>query len=129
MQNYKVDDQNRLFVHAGYSSMHGPSREHYMTNYGWDRTLWETALAIHGRVQKDEQVFPQRLKLFKEIYIGHTPTINWEVEHPWLRTNVWNIDTGAAFTGKLSVMDINTKEYWQSDPLPELYPSEKGRNT
>jgi serine/threonine protein phosphatase 1 len=38
------------------------------------------------------------------------------------------MDTGAAFTGSLSIMDVNTKEFWQSDPLPTLYPDEKGRN-
>jgi serine/threonine protein phosphatase 1 len=37
------------------------------------------------------------------------------------------MDTGAAFTGALSIMDIDTKEYWQSD-LPSLYPDENGRN-
>ena len=42
--------------------------------------------------------------------------------------NVGNLDTGAAFTGKLSLMDINTKEFWQSDPVWKLYPGEKGRN-
>jgi len=128
MKNYSVDEQNRLFIHAGYTSMHGPEKEHYSSNYGWDRTLWETALAVHGKVMKDERSFPNRLKLFREIYIGHTPTLRWNVDHPWNRTNVWNMDTGAAFTGRLSVMDINTKEFIQSDPVMELYPNEKGRN-
>lgn len=128
MNNYLIDDQNRLFIHAGFSSMHGPEKEHYSSNYSWDRTLWELALAIHGKVQKDESCFPIRLKLFQEIYIGHTPTINWGVEAPWNRVNVWNIDTGAAFTGKLSVLDIDSKFVWQSEALTSLYPNEKGRN-
>jgi serine/threonine protein phosphatase 1 len=42
--------------------------------------------------------------------------------------NVWNIDTGAAFTGKLTIMDIDTKNFWQSDPVRNLYPNEAGRN-
>ncbi len=128
MQNYLIDKENRLFIHAGFSSMHGPEKEHYMTNYGWDRTLWEMAVAVHGKVMKDEQSFPKRLKLFNEIYIGHTPTLEWGIPHPWQRVNIWNMDTGAAFLGKLSILDIKTKEYWQSDPLTELYPNEKGRN-
>jgi serine/threonine protein phosphatase 1 len=41
---------------------------------------------------------------------------------------VWNIDTGAAFLGSLTLIDANTKEFWKSDPLPDLYPDEKGRN-
>lgn len=128
MKNYIVDDKNRLFVHAGFSSMHGPEREPYLTNYSWDRTLWETALAVHGKVLKDDRTFPKRLKLFKEIFIGHTPTLEWDITYPWNRVNLWNMDTGAAFTGKLSIMDIDTKEYWQSQPVMELYPGEIGRN-
>lgn len=128
MQNYIIDDQNRLFIHAGFSSMHGPEKEHYATNFSWDRTLWETAVAVHGKVQKDEKSYPKRLKLFSEIYIGHTPTLGWDIDYPWNRANVWNIDTGAAFKGKLSIMDIDTKEFWQSDPVMDLYPNEKGRN-
>jgi serine/threonine protein phosphatase 1 len=31
--------------------------------------------------------------------------------------NVWSIDNGAAFTGKLTVMDVDTKEFWQSDAV------------
>jgi len=42
MKNYLIDEDNRLFIHAGFSSMRGPEAEHYMTNYRWDRTLWET---------------------------------------------------------------------------------------
>ena len=40
MKNYYVDEDNRLFIHAGYSSMHGPEKEVYSSNYHWDRTLW-----------------------------------------------------------------------------------------
>jgi serine/threonine protein phosphatase 1 len=42
--------------------------------------------------------------------------------------NVWNVDTGAAFTGKLSALDIDTKEIFQSDILRDLYLDELGRN-
>lgn len=40
--------------------------------------------------------------------------------------NVWNIDTGAAFTGKPTVMDVETKQFWQSDRIKSLYPGEMG---
>ncbi|MCH2194142.1 metallophosphoesterase [Kordia sp.] len=128
LQNYYVDEKNRLFIHAGFSSMHGPEREVYQTNYSWDRTLWEMALVMDKRIQKHSYLYPNRLKLFHEIYIGHTPTLRYEKDIPMNGINVWNVDTGAAFTGKLSILDIDTKEFWQSDPLPDLYPDEKGRN-
>ena len=128
MINYYVDDKNRLFIHAGFSSMKGPSQEVYQTNYSWDRTLWEMATVMDKRIQKHSFLYPRRLKLYHEIYIGHTPTPPFGSEAPMNAINVWNIDTGAAFTGKLSILDIDSKEYWQSDTLPSLYPDEKGRN-
>ncbi|AXE19192.1 serine/threonine protein phosphatase [Runella rosea] len=128
LKSYHIDSQNRLFVHAGFASIHGPEDEHDDNNFLWDRTLWETALTIERRNQKDEAMIPKRLKLFKEIFIGHTPTLNYNIDVPMHAATVWNIDTGAAFHGRLSIMDIDTKEFWQSDVVQSLYPNEKGRN-
>jgi serine/threonine protein phosphatase 1 len=128
MLNYYVDDRNRLFIHAGFSSMHGPEHEHYASNYTWDRTLWEMALTMDKRIQKDSKLYPERLLLFNEIYIGHTPTLKYDITVPMNASNVWNMDTGAAFHGKLSAMNIDTHEVYQSDVVQQLYPNEKGRN-
>jgi len=128
MKNYYVDEENRLFIHAGYSSMHGPEKEVYSSNYRWDRTLWETAVAMDKKLSKNSELYPKRLLLYKEIFIGHTPTLHLGIKEPVNKANVWNLDTGAAFTGALTIMDVETKEFWQSDPLPNLYPDEKGRN-
>ena len=128
MPYYFIDEQNRLFIHAGFTSMHGPQKEFHSSNFSWDRTLWEMAITMDQRIKKDSILFPKRLKLFHEIYIGHTPTLYYDVDIPMQGCNVWNIDTGAAFTGKLSVMDIDTKQYWQSEQVFQLYPGEIGRN-
>lgn len=128
MKDYFVDENNNLFIHAGFSSMHGPEKEHYQTNFSWDRTLWEMALTMDKRIKKDSLLYPKRLLLFNEIYIGHTPTLHYDVEIPMQGCNVWNIDTGAGFYGKLSCIDVESKEFWQSDVVQNLYPNEKGRN-
>lgn len=128
MQNYYVDENNNLFIHAGFSSMHGPSKEVYDSNYSWDRTLWEMALVVDGKVPVDSKFYPKRLKLFNEIFIGHTPTVDYGIYEPMHAINIWNVDTGAAFDGKLTIMDIVTKEFWQSDVVKDLYPNERGRN-
>lgn len=128
MKLYYIDDHKRLFVHAGFVSMHGPEREYSETNLYYDRTLWEMALALDKDLDEDSILFPKRLKLFKEIYIGHTPTINFNSYEPMNAQNIWNIDTGAAFYGKLSCMDIDSKKVFQSDPVQTFYPDEKGRN-
>ncbi|MBT8395280.1 MAG: serine/threonine protein phosphatase [Bacteroidia bacterium] len=128
MKLYHIDDHKRLFVHAGFVSMHGPEREYSETNLYYDRTLWEMALALDKHLDEGSILFPKRLKLFNEIYIGHTPTINFNSYEPMNAQNVWNVDTGAAFYGKLSCMDIDTKEVFQSDQVQTFYPDERGRN-
>lgn len=128
LENYHVDEANNLFIHAGYSSMHGPEREIYQSNYSWDRTLWEMACAMDTSLDKNSELYPRRLKLFNQIFIGHTPTQGYGSDLPMHKINVWNLDTGAGFSGKLSAMDIHSGTIWQSDSVRELYPNEKGRN-
>ena len=131
LQDYYVDKERRLFIHAGFTSMHGVGHEEYESNYYWDRTLWESALLadkVEEKTLEDILTKPKRFNHYKEIFIGHTPTTNYNKDIPIKAYNLWNVDTGAAFTGKLTILDIDTKEFWQSDPLPSLYPDERGRN-
>jgi serine/threonine protein phosphatase 1 len=128
LQNYHLDEHNRLFIHAGFTNMNGIDYEYFPKLFYWDRTLWETALALDSAISKDSFLYPKRLKLYKEIYIGHTPITKIEQTIPIQKACVWNIDTGAAFNGPLTILDVNTKEFWQSEPLNDLYFNEKGRN-
>ncbi len=128
LQNYYVDRQNRLFVHAGFTNMNGVKYEYFSKLFYWDRTLWETALALDTRIDANSFFYPKRLKLYTEIYIGHTPVTRIGETIPIRKACVWNVDTGAAFLGPLTILDVDTKEFWQSEPLPHLYPTEKGRN-
>ena len=128
LQNYHIDSQNRLFVHAGFTNVKGVEHEYFKPLFYWDRTLWETALAMDNQLSKEALTYPNRLKIYKEIYIGHTPVTKINESIPVNKACVWNVDTGAAFQGKLTIMDVDTKEFWQSDNLPDLYPNEKGRN-
>ena len=128
LEDYYLDDENRLFIHAGFTNMKGVEHEFFKPLFYWDRTLWETALAIDNQLSKDAITYPLRLKIYNEIFIGHTPVTKIDETIPVNKSCVWNVDTGAAFKGKLTIMDIDTKEFWQSDALPELYPNENGRN-
>ena len=128
LQNYYHDEQNRLFIHAGFTNMNGVTYEYFPKLFYWDRTLWETALALNEDIGKDSFFYPKRFTLYDEIYIGHTPVTRIEQITPIKKACIWNVDTGAAFKGPLTIMDIATKEFWQSEPLPQLYPTEKGRN-
>lgn len=128
LKMYHIDGENRLFLHAGFTSMHGVEKEVFKTTFYFDRTLWEMALTMDNRIDENSELYPKRLTHYNEIYIGHTPTINYDVYEPMKAKNVWNIDTGAAFFGKLSAINIDTKEVFQSDVVKDLYPDEMGRN-
>lgn len=128
LQNYHLDSRNRLFIHAGFTNMNGIDFEYFPKLFYWDRTLWETALALDKKLKKTSLLYPRRLTLYDEIYIGHTPVTKIGETTPVQKACVWNVDTGAAFNGPLTIMDIDTKEFWQSEPLNELYFNEKGRN-
>ncbi len=128
MVDYYVDKNNNLFVHAGFTNLRGPEQEYFPKTLFWDRTLWEMVLALDKKLAKDNDYYPKRLLLFEEIFIGHTPVTRIGKEKPVNIANVWNTDTGAAFKGRISAIEIKTKLIWQSDPVHELYPDEEGRN-
>ncbi|WP_433863853.1 metallophosphoesterase [Sphingobacterium thalpophilum] len=115
---YFIDEQQRCFVHGGFNREIAFDQQAF-SKYYWDRDLWTDAL-IHenaGGTVKDFQVPTP----FKEIFIGHTSTTNWETDKPMTALNITNLDTGAGHTGKLTIMDVNSKQYWQSEPVVRLY--------
>ncbi|MEM7085709.1 MAG: metallophosphoesterase [Bacteroidota bacterium] len=128
LTNYHIDKHNRLFVHAGFTNLKGPQYEHFENLVFWDRTLWEMAKSLDQSILKNSFRYPERLKLFSEIYIGHTALTKIGSTIPVNYANLWNIDTGAAFTGPITILDVDTKEFWQSEPVRQLYPDERGRN-
>ncbi|WP_425390723.1 metallophosphoesterase [Ekhidna sp.] len=115
-KNFHIDNQNRVFVHAGFTHSDGPASEEPSSNCYWDRSLWMHSL---DALKVGQQ--PDLLSQFNEVFIGHTPTIKWSQESPMQAFNLWNLDTGAGWNGKLTIMDIDTKEYWQSDTSDVLY--------
>ena len=147
MVNYYVDDKNRGFVHGGFKSSKGLGHESHHSDYYWDRDLLARCLTLHNfMIRGALPDFAQDdLRCFKhkEIYVGHTTTSNWQIRDNGIlkRTNnpnykctvpinlfnVWNLDTGGGWDGKLTIMDIDTKEFWQSDLVKDLYPEIQGR--
>ena len=127
MQNFHIDSRNRLFIHAGFSSTEGPQKDRDITSFWTDRSLWDMATKMDRLKALDQTWLSDRLRLFNQIFIGHTPTLRYDVETPMQCSNITNLDTGAGFNGKLSGMDINTQAYWQSDVVQDFYPEEKGR--
>ncbi|MEI9919157.1 MAG: metallophosphoesterase [Bacteroidota bacterium] len=111
---YFVED-NRLFVHAGV--LPGMEAEECSDEtLLWDRTMVQLARHLNS---KDRKITP-----YDEVFVGHTPISS---PHPVQYCEVWMIDTGAAWSGVLSMMNIDTKECFMSDVVKDLYRGIKGR--
>ena len=118
---YYIDDQNRGFVHAGYQSFEGLGHDEDFV-YMWDRGL------AYMLPMRSSDPIPKILRAHDELYIGHTTTLQWKTTDPInLRGKFFNIDTGGGWSGKLTAINIDTKQVWQSDFVKDLYPNEKGR--
>jgi len=113
-QPFYTDQKNRCFLHAGFKR-DLPFYDQPKHIYYWDRSLWKDALQCSSDIQQGKEF--KMVTTFNEIYIGHTSIQGT----PQQAFNIINMDTGAGDVGKLTIMDIDTKEYWQSDPLPDLY--------
>lgn len=102
------EENKRLFVHAGFDIKKGVKDTPKEMLY-WDRDLISTAETLHD-------VSPEfRIRGYDEIFIGHTPDLVEFKTEPRHLCNIWAMDTGAAYGYKLTIMDVETKEYWQAD--------------
>jgi serine/threonine protein phosphatase 1 len=110
-------NMNKLFVHAGIDPQMEPE-EQTLETLLWDRTLAKKALS-----QYDNNI-NYRLIAYDEVYVGHTPI---PAQKPIYSSGVWLMDTGAGWSGVLSLMNIDTKEVFTSDFVHDLYPEEVGR--
>ncbi|NNM17959.1 MAG: serine/threonine protein phosphatase [Croceitalea sp.] len=128
LENTFVDENNRLYLHAGFTNLKGIEFEYFDQLFYWDRTLWELARAIDPNMTPQDANYPKRLIHYKEIFIGHTPISKIDIAVPKKAANVWNVDTGAGFKGPLTIMEVGNNVFWQSDPVHELYKGEAGRN-
>lgn len=114
--DYFVED-NKLFVHAGI--LPGLKAEECSPEIlCWDRSLVRMAMDL------EKKNTPRQLTPYDEVYVGHTPIGS---PHPVKYCEVWMVDTGAAWSGVLSIMNIETKEWFTSDVVKDLYPDSKGR--
>jgi len=100
-----IDDENRIYVHGGFD----PNRPVFcqdIETFTWDRNLINYALT-------------RNVPCFSHVFIGHTTTQaikgNMDYTLPVTFNNLTALDTGAGWIGKLTIMDVDTMEYWQSE--------------
>lgn len=126
---YYLELDKKLFVHGGVRwknqtdeginiKLHSPE---FLT---WDRELFQD-VAYCIKFNRDIGI---NIHPYEEIFIGHTTTqlVNEDLL-PINKYGIYLLDQGGGWNGKLTVMDIDTKEFWQSDFVPNLYPNIKGR--
>ena len=125
-----IESDNKLFVHGGVDPNKKVS-QHGLNYLTWDRNLVESAW------KKANQNPEYKFSTYGEIFVGHTTT-QWFARNkkiknltpdetaelgarPLFLCNVIILDTGSGWSGKLTIMDVNTHKYWQSDLTPKLY--------
>jgi len=109
-----IERDEQVFVHGGFN----PGillEKHSAQDLVWDRKLLDIAWEKH--------IDGHECQLGKhgDIFVGHTTTELHNTLQPIHVCNVWNLDTGAGWSGKLTIMDVDTKDYWQSDLTKDLY--------
>ena len=114
-----TDSGTKVFIHGGFN-WKKPIEETSNSDLMWDRHLWSTAVYWNHSFRPSGKM--PKVQQYDEVFIGHTST---SYEYPSLEpvhmSNVWNLDQGGGGCGKLTIMDVSTHEYWQSDKLCDLY--------
>lgn len=124
LQYYEWD--NRLFVHGGVVNQSArlglqPSKDS-MFESTWDREM--ITKSRRATMVGKPLFYPP----YDEIYVGHTTITPWGHKTPMKFGNVIAMDTGGGWEGKLSLMDVESGEVWQSDQVMTLYPNARGRH-
>lgn len=130
-KDFYTDEKKRAFVHAGIPNRLEPLNR--QIDYCWDRSFYQNAPVWHK--QGFELHIPidhlDHKNLVSEWFVGHTPVSNFKHipgNMPVRFSNITFCDTGAAFDGCLTMINVNSLEIFQSDILRKMYPLEKGRN-
>lgn len=104
----------KMFCHGGFNPKKPLNKQKNIT-YSINRRLYSISKQYENQKLK---INPICKKDVTHIFIGHTPTQN---HRPDFKSNLINLDTGGGSCGKLTIMDVNNFEYWQSRPSRSLY--------
>ncbi|HEY5593266.1 MAG TPA: hypothetical protein VIK55_19900 [Paludibacter sp.] len=78
---------------------------------------------IKTRAQNNEKIFEHEKNFFcKGVLLSKVGNTT-----PQKNCNVWNLDTGGGWEGKITIMNVDNEEFWQSDKCSNLYPEIAGR--
>ena len=106
----------KVFMHGGFDP-----NQHAMSRQRDEVLMWDRDL-IYSAHKKHQQKPDYKFAGFEEIYVGHTPVTAFRKKEPQHWCNLWAMDTGGGWEGTLTIMDVDTKQFWQSDLVADLYP-------
>lgn len=118
MKPYHIDRCNRVFVHGGFNHKI-PIELQSVHDVTWDRKLINYAKY-------------REIKQFAHVFVGHTTTQIFKkngagITTPIQRHNLTMCDTGAGWTGRLSLVNVeNPLEFYQSRFQVPNYESAEG---
>ena len=112
-KHWFVDEKNRLYVHGGYKDGI-PLEQQDKMELMWSRDFMNNPFLC------------EEVKDFDEVFIGHTTV--WRISTVPMKVGKVNfMDTGGGWEGKLSLMNVDNYDVFQSDLLSNLYPDVKPR--
>lgn len=136
-KDWYIDDENRIYIHGGWdyktstikNTLKSAGQKVFEGTIAkvchWDRSLYYDSETLQNYIERGFKDYNKKLQKvlmkFKEIYIGHTASKEHKVEN---YMNLWNTDSGSGWNGRLSIIDVDTKEIWYSDFSKDLYPNE-----
>lgn len=120
---YHIED-NMVFVHGGFDTSY-PIEEQDRDSLMWDRNM--IYKANHKMAMHQKHGHPAKISQYDKIFVGHTPTLIYHHTEPIVNCELYMIDTGASYDGPLTLIDVDTDEYWQSDPVNSFYPGIESR--
>ncbi len=101
---YHIDDKNNIFVHGGFDP-DIPIKDNSNEELLWNRNIIGYAMC-------------KPIPGYHLVFIGHTTTQLIENHagrnEPALFNNLVMMDTGGGWDGKITIMNPDTMEYWQS---------------
>jgi len=102
--------ENKLFLHGGFNPKRAIDAQR-KRKFALNRTLYSLAKTYAVQKRKIPVSFKDPGISIDEIFIGHSTTKNFK---PDFVSNLINVDTGIKCGGKLTLMDIDSKNYIQS---------------
>jgi serine/threonine protein phosphatase 1 len=129
---YYIDEHNNLYIHGGIpgrfilpikgcaniTSIKNLLNKLPPPELAWDRDL---AFCINKLGGKTSALF----KNLTHTYLGHTTTETFHSLEPISKRGITLLDTGAGWSGKLTMQNVETMEYFQSDLVSALYGERK----